>query len=152
MPAVLMRVRHAMSGTDVRFGRAQANCKVSAVKRVCVKQLPPTLILHLKRFEFDLDLMKKIKVNDSCEFPIVLNMEPYTRDGIERRERAQREGRPAPPTPRGLDTEYELVGVLVHTGTSDSGHYYSYIKVGGDGAEEDDGMWYLFNDTQVASA
>lgn len=134
---------------DNKYFCEEANCKVSAVKRVCVKQLPPTLILHLKRFEFDLDLMKKIKVNDSCEFPIVLNMEPYTRDGIERRERAQREGRPAPPTPRGLDTEYELVGVLVHTGTSDSGHYYSYIKVGGDGAEEDDGMWYLFNDTQV---
>ncbi len=24
--------------------------------------------------------------------------------------------------------EYDLVGVLVHTGTADSGHYYSFIK------------------------
>jgi len=23
---------------------------------------------------------------------------------------------------------YELVGVVVHNGTADSGHYYSYIK------------------------
>ena len=25
--------------------------------------------------------------------------------------------------------EYELVGVLVHTGSADMGHYYSFIKV-----------------------
>ncbi len=24
--------------------------------------------------------------------------------------------------------EYELVGVVVHSGSADSGHYYSYIK------------------------
>jgi ubiquitin carboxyl-terminal hydrolase 34 len=23
---------------------------------------------------------------------------------------------------------YELVGIVVHSGTADSGHYYSYIK------------------------
>jgi len=27
--------------------------------------------------------------------------------------------------------EYELVGVLVHSGDADGGHYYSYIKVSG---------------------
>jgi ubiquitin C-terminal hydrolase len=25
--------------------------------------------------------------------------------------------------------EYKLAGILVHRGTSDSGHYYSFIKV-----------------------
>lgn len=24
--------------------------------------------------------------------------------------------------------QYDLVGVIVHAGTADSGHYYSYIK------------------------
>ena len=32
------------------------------MKRVCIKALPRTLILHLKRFEFDFDYMKKVKV------------------------------------------------------------------------------------------
>jgi hypothetical protein len=61
------------------------------MKRVCIKELPRTLILHLKRFEFDLDFMKKVKVNDCCEFPTRLNMHPYTLAGIEEREKAIRE-------------------------------------------------------------
>jgi hypothetical protein len=52
------------------------------------------------------------------------------------------------------DCEYELVGVLVHTGTADSGHYYSYIKerVARDGSDPNkrkEGSWFLFNDTHV---
>jgi len=27
---------------------------------------------------------------------------------------------------------YKLKGIVVHTGTADFGHYYSYIEVGGD--------------------
>lgn len=43
--------------------------------------------------------------------------------------------------------EYDLVGVTVHTGTADGGHYYSFIKErdnerGGD-------RWFLFNDAEV---
>uniref|UniRef100_A0A1B0CAV9 ubiquitinyl hydrolase 1 n=2 Tax=Lutzomyia longipalpis TaxID=7200 RepID=A0A1B0CAV9_LUTLO len=44
--------------------------------------------------------------------------------------------------------EYDLVGVTVHTGTADGGHYYSFIKerstngLGGD-------RWFLFNDAEV---
>ena len=52
------------------------------------------------------------------------------------------------------DCEYELVGVLVHTGTADSGHYYSYIKERVARDESDltnrkEGSWFLFNDTHV---
>lgn len=32
--------------------------------RVCVKELPKTLVVHLKRFEFDMETMQRIKVND----------------------------------------------------------------------------------------
>ena len=70
-------------GVDLNF-----LSQVDAMKRVCVKELPRTLILHLKRFEFDLDFMKKVKVNDCCEFPTRLNMYPYTLAGIEEREKA----------------------------------------------------------------
>lgn len=76
---------------DNKYFCEQANQKVDAVKRMCITQLPSTLILHLKRFEFDLECMKKLKVNDTCEFPTSLNMHPYTRDGIEARERAAKE-------------------------------------------------------------
>lgn len=28
-------------------------CRVTALKRTCIKQLPHTLVIHLKRFEYD---------------------------------------------------------------------------------------------------
>ncbi|CAG8644011.1 3468_t:CDS:1 [Paraglomus brasilianum] len=47
--------------------------------------------------------------------------------------------------------EYELVGVLVHTGTADSGHHYSSTKerkpAPGDPSTER--RWYQFNDSNV---
>jgi len=30
--------------------------------------------------------------------------------------------------PRGESYDYELIGVTVHTGTADGGHYYAFIK------------------------
>jgi ubiquitin carboxyl-terminal hydrolase 9/24 len=52
--------------------------KVDTLKRTSIKKLPRYLIIALKRFEFDFDRMVRVKVNDYCEFPIELNMEPYT--------------------------------------------------------------------------
>jgi len=45
---------------------------------MCLKRLPNYLILVLKRFEFDLELMTKLKVNDKCEVPEELDMEKYS--------------------------------------------------------------------------
>ena len=39
---------------------------------------------------------------------------------------------------------YNLAGVVVHTGTADGGHYYSFIR---DRMAKD--IWYLFNDAEV---
>ena len=55
---------------------------VEAVKRTCVDRLPPVLILHLKRFEFDFEAMKKVKLDDNFEFPQTINMRPYTVDAL----------------------------------------------------------------------
>ena len=52
------------------------------MKRTGIKSLPNTLILHLKRFEFDFDSMRKVKLNQYCEFPFELNMKPYTTVGL----------------------------------------------------------------------
>jgi len=44
--------------------------------------------------------------------------------------------------------EYHLVGVLVHSGSADSGHYYSYIKERNPRSPHF-GKWFEFNDTTV---
>lgn len=38
---------------------------------------------------------------------------------------------------------YHLVGVLIHSGCAESGHYYSFIK------DRMKDQWYEFNDTHV---
>ena len=44
--------------------------------------------------------------------------------------------------------EYQLVGVLIHSGSADAGHYYSYIKERNPDSPNY-GRWFEFNDTQV---
>ncbi|CAN0399576.1 unnamed protein product, partial [Laminaria digitata] len=51
---------------DNKFLCAQCNKKRDTLKRTCIARLPNVLILHLKRFEFDMELMRK--VNTSYEY------------------------------------------------------------------------------------
>lgn len=50
---------------------------------------------------------------------------------------------------KSLPDMFELVGVLVHSGTAESGHYYSYIRnrLSPSGSPE----WFEFNDSEVSS-
>ena len=45
--------------------------------------------------------------------------------------------------------EYELIGVTVHTGTADGGHYYSFIRDRLNKNDMGQDKWYLFNDAEV---
>jgi len=60
--------------------------KIDTLKRTCVKELPRYLVITLKRFEFDFDRMVRVKVNDYYEFPLELNMLPYTQEHLKRKE------------------------------------------------------------------
>eukprot|EP00349_Pseudokeronopsis_sp_Brazil_P010679 CAMPEP_0202978554 /NCGR_PEP_ID=MMETSP1396-20130829/84929_1 /ASSEMBLY_ACC=CAM_ASM_000872 /TAXON_ID= /ORGANISM="Pseudokeronopsis sp., Strain Brazil" /LENGTH=221 /DNA_ID=CAMNT_0049717549 /DNA_START=2836 /DNA_END=3501 /DNA_ORIENTATION=+ len=52
--------------------------KVNTLKRCCIKRMPNVMFLVLKRFEFNFDTMTKFKINDYCEFPMQLDMTPYS--------------------------------------------------------------------------
>lgn len=103
----------------------------------CLKQIPDNLIFHLKRFEFDLDTFLRRKINDSFEFPEEIDMKPYTIDYSE--------------TNAEPDV-FELVGVLVHTGTAESGHYYSFVKDSETPFTATSAPnWLHFNDSEVSA-
>jgi len=123
------------------------DAKVTALRRVCIKKLPNTLIIVLRRFEFNFDTMRKVKLNDYCEFPMEIDMEPYTEEGIERKERENEETFGQEFKKKYPDDyyQYKLKGVIIHMGTSDSGHYYSLIT-DRDGKEDE---WFEFNDSIV---
>ena len=139
---------------------AKCDKKVDTLKRTVVKEIPPYLIIALKRFEFDFDRMIRIKVNDYLEFPIELDMLPYTFEGIKRKEQAAKLKQEAAEKGEDFDEDQalgplkyprdyyvcKLKGVVVHTGTADSGHYYSFIR---DVESPDGERWYEFNDNIV---
>ncbi|SPQ99121.1 unnamed protein product (mitochondrion) [Plasmodiophora brassicae] len=92
-------------------------------KRVVLDDLPNTLIFHLKRFELNFETFMNEKLNNRFEFPLRVNMEPYTKRALTPQlQSASSEGA----VPEQLD--YELAGVIIHIGTADAGHYYSYIR------------------------
>lgn len=113
--------------------------KVAATKRICIKKLPQTLVCHLKRFEFDFDTMEKLKINDYLEFPQEIDMFPFTSEALST---AHDQLESADISEQS--TMYDLVGIVVHSGTSDMGHYYSFIK---DRAHPQ--RWLEFNDEVV---
>lgn len=126
---------------DNKFHCSVCDNKVTALKRCCINKLPHFLMIHLKRFDFDLELLRRSKVNQYCAFPEQLNLEPYTKEGLARRE--NREGNQDLPQHPESFYEFTLTGVLVHQGTTESGHYYSFIK------DRESGQWYKFNDSHV---
>lgn len=162
---------------DNQYYCEKCQAKRDSLKMCCVSSLPNNLILHLKRFEFDLELMRKIKVNDRFEYPLELNMLPFTKEGQStaalgsnslhmsgNRDNYQ-EGvdmSDAPMIHPDSYYQYSLRGVLVHSGTADSGHYYSLARDKsheiGDLTKNNNWMnsqgvsqvpWYCFNDSCV---
>ncbi|KAK4163484.1 ubiquitin carboxyl-terminal hydrolase 34 [Cladorrhinum sp. PSN259] len=108
---------------------------VDAVKRTCLKKAPDHLIFHLKRFDFNLRTMQRSKINDWFSFPTTIDMRPYTMDYLSNPDQDQPED------------QFELVGVLVHSGTAESGHYYSFVR---ERPSSSDGQsWVEFNDDHV---
>lgn len=110
---------------------------VDAVKRACLKDIPDHVIFHLKRFEFNLRTLQRSKINDHFAFPPKIDMQPYT---VEHLSNPDKEAEP---------DEFELVGVLVHSGTAESGHYYSYIRERPSTGAKD--SWVEFNDDSVSA-
>ena len=150
--ALELYVQGEMLEGDNAYMCTKCDKKVDALMRRCIKTLPSTVIIHLKRFEFNFDTMRKMKLNDYCEFPMELSLEPYTKEGLARKENEQaiKDGKEVPNTlieehPQEY-YQYRLVGILVHRGVSDSGHYYSFIKQRG----TKNPQWLEFNDEVVS--
>src|SRR3954464_9464578 len=84
--------------------------------RACLKDVPDNLIFHLKRFDFNLRTLQRSKINDYFNFPPKIDMRPYKVEHLMDDDSGAEEDM------------FELVGVLVHSGTAESGHYYSFIR------------------------
>uniref|UniRef100_A0A3B5M8F1 Ubiquitin carboxyl-terminal hydrolase 34 n=1 Tax=Xiphophorus couchianus TaxID=32473 RepID=A0A3B5M8F1_9TELE len=134
---------------DNMYTCSQCGKKVRAEKRACFKKLPRILSFNTMRYTFNMVTMMKEKVNTHFSFPLRLNMTPYTEDflmGKGERKEGFREEREQSVTE---SYEYDLIGVTVHTGTADGGHYYSFIRDIVNPHAYKNNKWYLFNDAEV---
>lgn len=151
--ALDMYVKGDILEGDNKFLCEKYGKKIKVLKRCCINSLPNTLIITLKRFEFDLNLMQKVKLNDYFEFPLSLNLKPWTKAGLREKEKFSEENSLAGAISQDEEIiehedsyyDYVLVGVLVHSGTAEAGHYYSFIKDRDDSNQN----WYEFNDNAV---
>ncbi|KAF0698647.1 Aste57867_10741 [Aphanomyces stellatus] len=118
---------------ELLYGDNQYFCDACASKQDATRQieieestLPPTLMLHLMRFVYDVKTYTKKKVQDAIEIPLTLN----TRDLVKQAKQA--------------NAQYRLVGVLNHRGsTASAGHYTANIF------NPTSNQWFAFDDTNV---
>ncbi|XP_078001097.1 ubiquitin carboxyl-terminal hydrolase 34-like isoform X2 [Glandiceps talaboti] len=136
-------VKDTLEG-DNMYTCSQCGKKVRAEKRACFKTLPRILSFNTMRYTFNMITMMKEKVNTHFSFPFKLDMYGYTEEALM-------------PDSQGTEAKvedankyvYDLIGVTVHTGTADGGHYYSFIR---DKIHRKDGKpdkWFMFNDAEV---
>ena len=107
--------------------------KVDITRRTVISKLPNVLIVHLQRIVFNFDTYANEKINSRLEFPQEFNIFPYTKQGLEGGEST-------------AEFTYALVGIVVHSGTADLGHYYSYIRENASPASK---KWLEFNDSSI---
>lgn len=53
------------------------NKQVTCERKVALKRLPNTLIVHLQRFDIDFETFRSVKINQRLEFPEQLNLKQF---------------------------------------------------------------------------
>ncbi|XP_039997338.1 probable ubiquitin carboxyl-terminal hydrolase creB [Xiphias gladius] len=97
------------------------DAKADVTNKFEIKRHPDVLMLLLKRFTFDYRLMRHVKTKCNVKVPYTLRIPE--------------------------NQTYELYAFVEHFGSLKGGHYTATVK----SQDENDEMWYNFNDTCVTS-
>ena len=130
-------------------------CRIS--KRNILTSLPNVLIIHLQRIFYNWEIEHNEKINSRLEFQKEINMKNYTIEHL-LNEKNKEEN-----IYYRCDEYYNyyLVGVIIHIGSADAGHYYSYINTIREGEgnisyfnpkdENCLNSWLEFNDSTIST-
>ena len=165
----------------------KCNKKVTITMKKYLAELPNVLIIHLQRISYNYETDRQEKINSRLEFPKELNLKQYTiEEKMANDFREKQKGKFEEIKDDAGDTDdvegeketfetddiyyktdgyydYYLVGVIIHTGSAESGHYYSYINTirNGDTSnsnqsyfdkknESHSSSWLEFNDSCIS--
>lgn len=112
---------------DERWYCEKCKQKVDARKKIDLWMLPPVLVLHLKRFEFDSKTFRFRKISALLSSPLMLDFAPYCST-------KQKDG-----------AVYNIVCIANHLGAFGSGHYTATCRVGNAAS----GTYHYFDDERV---
>ncbi|OHT10754.1 hypothetical protein TRFO_19889 [Tritrichomonas foetus] len=98
--------------------------KIAVERYAHVRKAPKLLIIHLKRFEYNLLTSVREKVNDRYVFHSELDFTSVMED-------------------TSTPVFYDLTGIVIHMGSAQGGHYVSHILT-------KENAWYTFNDENVS--
>ncbi|CAM4449393.1 unnamed protein product [Lepidochelys olivacea] len=109
----------------------QCERKTPSLQGMRLTCLPQTLTLHLKRFcyrkySWTQKISYSLPFPQSLDFNQILTQEQFHPDAKEK-----------------ADWQYDLFGVVAHSGLASFGHYCAYIR------SLTEGRWYCFNDSSV---
>ena len=115
--------------------------KITNIKNVLIDKIPNILIIHLQRFAFSYETFNMEKVNSQVNFEKELNIKKYT---------VNKDNKDIP-----LEYfDYDLQGIIIHSGTAQYGHYYSLTsndmkdkEKNSESVKKD--KWFKFNDSTV---
>eukprot|EP01083_Nonionella_stella_P221211 790558_1 len=103
----MFNTKEAMTD-DSKYFCPECMVKVNATKTTKILKAPPIVTLSLNRFTFDLAAGRRKKLNSTFCFGKNLNLSPFMQHDD--------------------DANYELYGIISHSGDALSGHYHAYIK------------------------
>jgi len=111
----------------------QCQVKTDIQKRTCLLETPDHLCIELKRFEFNFDTFQKQPISDYYELPMVVDLKPFTHEGLLQAENNTEEQKSSQ-----IGTyKYRLSGAIIYRGDGNVGSYHSLIK-----DRESDEQWY----------
>ena len=122
---------------DNRWRCDQCKEKVEARKGLTFHKLPPILTIQLKRFVFDFTTHTRSKLQHRVTFPDMIDMAAFGHG-----EEGGGSGEETASSSSASPAMYDLFAVLMHSGTANGGHYFSYIRT-------PHGPFLEFNDTNV---
>lgn len=97
-----------------KIQRAHQPIYSRAYKRYLIHDSPPTLVLHLKRFQ---TMIRTTKCNDHVAFSEYISIDELMSP-------------PTTPNKPGRGGNYRIFGVIVHSGGLTSGHYTAHVRHG----------------------
>lgn len=110
---------------DERWRCPKCKKRVDSVKKIDLWKLPPVLLVHLKRFEFDTSTCRFKKINVRLRTPLSIDLSSYVS--------SQQKG----------SLVYDVIAVANHIGHAGRGHYTAICR------HHLHNRFYHFNDTDV---